>query len=115
MKPNAVQCVLAWTEDSAEFTGAPYRQDLGERPEMRPTVVAKAAMWENVATPASVDRVTEGNATARPWFGSYPSKAAAFRAAKEALAGCRRGEGRVEVYDVNPREVDADPIKTFRA
>ena len=60
-------------------------------------------------------RVTEGNATARPWFGSYPSKAAALRAAKEALAGCRKGEGRVEVYDVNPREVDADPVKTFRA
>jgi hypothetical protein len=35
--------------------------------------------------------------------------------AKEALGGCRKGEGRVEVYDVNPREVDADPIKTFRA
>jgi hypothetical protein len=60
-------------------------------------------------------RVTEGNSTGRPWFGSYPSKAAAFRAAKEALGGCRKGEGRVEVYDVNPREVDADPIKTFRA
>ena len=59
-------------------------------------------------------RVTESN-TNTPWFGSYESKAAALRAAKDALGGCRIGEGTVQVYDVNPREVDADPIKTLRA
>lgn len=59
--------------------------------------------------------VTESRSTGRPWHGSYPSKAAGERAAKSALAGCVRGEGRVELYDVNPREVDADPYKVLRA
>lgn len=67
-----------------------------------------------MSTPHHI-RVTESNATGRPWFGSYPSKAAALRAAKGALGGCHKGEGRVEVYDVNPREADADPVKTLRA
>ena len=60
-------------------------------------------------------RVTESNATARPWFGRYSSKTAALRAAKEALGGCHKGEGRVEVYDADPRKVDAVPIKVLRA
>lgn len=59
-------------------------------------------------------RVNESRNT-RPWFGSYKSRAEAFRAAKEALGGCHKGEGRVDVFDVNPREVDAAPIKVLRA
>lgn len=60
-------------------------------------------------------RVNESRNIARPWFASYDSKAAALRAAKEALAGCKQGEGTVEVYDCNPRTVDADPVKVLRA
>lgn len=42
-------------------------------------------------------RVTESNSTGRPWFGSYPDKRAALSAARDALGGCVRHEGRVEV------------------
>ena len=83
MEPNAVQCVIAWTEDSAEFTGAPYRQDLGERPGMRPTVVAKAAMWENVATPASVEK-------ARAYAAKQGYRVFTFTGEKDPLGAARR-------------------------
>lgn len=60
-------------------------------------------------------RVTESNSVARPWFGSYGSKTEAERKAREALGGCRRGEGYVELYTTDPRLSDADPYKVLRA
>jgi hypothetical protein len=51
-----MQIVLAWTEDSAEWDGEPYAADLGERPSMRPTRLAKAAMWLRKGTEADVEK-----------------------------------------------------------
>jgi hypothetical protein len=50
------QIVIAWTEDSAEWDGAPYAADLGERPTMRPTRLAKAAMWLRQGTEVDVEK-----------------------------------------------------------
>jgi hypothetical protein len=49
-----MQIVIAWTEDSAEWDGEPFAADLGERPTMRPTRLAKAAMWLRQGTDADV-------------------------------------------------------------
>lgn len=42
-----MQIVIAWVEETVEWTGEPFRVDIGERPPMRPARLAKAAMWVN--------------------------------------------------------------------
>ena len=55
-------------------------------------------------------RIIESN-MARPAV--YPVEAIAD--ASEMLAGCVRGEGRVEVWSVDPRTTYGDPIKVLEA
>lgn len=51
---STVQCVIAWSEEGAEWTGEPWRQDLGEQAPMRTTVVAHAVMWSGAADETEV-------------------------------------------------------------
>jgi hypothetical protein len=56
MEPNAVQCVIAWTEEAAEWTGERWAPDLGERCPLRLVKAPRAAMWLNEATPSDVEK-----------------------------------------------------------
>jgi hypothetical protein len=54
-KEKTVQCVIAWTEESREWTGKAFAADLGERPELRDVLVPRACMWLNEATVRDVE------------------------------------------------------------
>lgn len=83
MKPNTVQCVIAWTEETAEWDGEPYAVDLGERPGMRPVTKARAAMWLNEATPADV-------AKAQAYAAAEGGRVYTFSGERDPLGAARR-------------------------
>lgn len=45
MGAERVTIVIAWTVREMSWDGDPFRKDLGERPKMIPTTIAKACTW----------------------------------------------------------------------
>jgi len=59
-------------------------------------------------------KFVENNSVSRCPVYRYDSKTAALDDAKRMLGGCVRGEGRVEIWDVDPRTTVGEPVKVLR-
>ncbi len=80
---SAVQCVIAWVDESVEWDGQPYAADLGERARMRPVTVARAAVWLTEATPADIEK-------ARQYAAQTGGKVFTFTGEADPLGAARR-------------------------